>query len=287
MTDDESAPAPIQQQLDLPVPAWERLRNAREAAGKTTQDLAEETRIPRRIIDAIETGNFGALPSGPYAVGFGRAIARAVGLPEAEIAEEIRNFSGRGSVRNESEIYEPVEASRLPPRMLAWTAAIIAIAMIVAFSIWRGYGSDATELATNTAAPAPGGEAATGTAAPANPGGAAPTSVPADNAPLIVRASGEVWFGLNDANGRLVFERTLAAGESYALTPEQRGMSLRTGRPQHLRLVFGDRELPQLGEADTLVRDVALDTAGLATRLSGGAAPAPRPAPAGQPASSN
>jgi cytoskeleton protein RodZ len=88
----------------------------------------------------------------------------------------------------------------------------------------------------------------------------------------VIRATGDVWFGLNDpATGRLAFERTLRAGETYAVPEEQRGLLLRTGRAQNLRLVIGTRELPQLGNPDVLVRDIGLTSAALATRAAGAA----------------
>lgn len=276
-------------QLELPMAAWERLRRAREDAGKTVQQLAEETRIPRRMIETIESGDFSTLPKGPYAVGFARAMARALDLPDAPIAEEIRLQMRGGTQTVVYDAYEPVEPARIPSRVLAWTAALVAVAMIVGYGLWRGYGTDAVDMVgaaatTTTPNPAP--------ADGARPAGPAPA--PTNDAPLTVRASGDVWFGLNDETGRLVFERTLKAGETYIITAEQRGLTLRTGRPQNLRLVVGDRELPQLGPDDLLVRDVALTTAGLVARLreptaaaagtprnadgaTGGASPTPRP----------
>ena len=63
-----------------------RLRRAREAAGLGVAALAAQTRISQRQIEAIEAGDFGALPGRTYAVGFSRSLARAVGLDEAEVA---------------------------------------------------------------------------------------------------------------------------------------------------------------------------------------------------------
>lgn len=264
---DEDTPdtPPVLQQLELPTTVWERLRRAREDAGKTTVEVAEETRIPRRMIEAIEAGDIAALPAGPYAVGFAKGIARALGLDEVAYADEVRALTSERSTFTPTEIYQPVEAGHIPSRTLAWTAAIVAVLMIIAYSIWRGYGSDPAEMAAQ-----PGAEAAQ---TPGTPGSVASapavTAAPlSDAAPLQIVAVSEVWFGLNDDTGRLVFERTLRAGERYAVPAEQRALTLRTGRPQALQLVVGDRTLPQLGPSDLLVKDVALDTAGLAARLA-------------------
>jgi cytoskeleton protein RodZ len=262
---------PAVQQLELPTTVWERLRRAREDAGKSTVQIAEETRIPRRMIEAIEAGDIAALPTGPYAVGFAKGMARALGLDEVAYADEVRALTSERLTFTPTEIYQPVEAGHIPSRMLAWTAAIIALLLVIAYSIWRGYGSDPAEMATAAGAEAaqiPGTPDTSATAA-------APATTPLnDSAPLQLVALSEVWFGLNDDTGRLVFYRTLRAGERYVVTPEQRGLTLRTIRPQALQLVVGDRTLPQLGPDDRLVKDVALDTAGLAARLAGsGTAP--------------
>jgi len=58
----------------------EFLRVARERRGLTLQQIASETRIPWRHLDAIEHGNLDAVPSGMYRRAEIRAYADAVGL---------------------------------------------------------------------------------------------------------------------------------------------------------------------------------------------------------------
>ena len=198
-----------------------------------------------------------------------------MGLNGNEIAEEMRSLQQQ---RNPAAIatfdhYEPADASRVPPKALAWAAAIIFILMLAGYGLFR-------TMMAEPDAPAP--VSAVETAAPATRDAAlAPDAAIAPDAALAVTANGRAWFGLNDAAGRLVIERTLNPGESYVLSAEQRQLTLRTGRPQALRLALGGRELPQLGADDILVKDVALDAAGLARRLSA------TPAAAGQSAAAN
>ncbi len=264
MTDETEDPI----QPELPISIGDRLRQARVSAGLSAQEVAEATRIPRRHIEAIEGNRLSALPSGPYAIGFARAIARTVGYAEEDAARamraELASLSQSGSPAP-YEMYEPVESSRVPPKTLAWTVAIIGLVLVGAYTAWRTMG-DAVPADPAVAAAAAGGG---GVEEPANdPGDAAPAAG-ALTGPLVIRATGDVWFGLNDpATGRLAFERTLRAGDSYAVPEEQRTLLLRTGRAQNLRLVVGSRELPQIGDADVLVRDVALTPAGLAERFA-------------------
>ena len=58
----------------------EFLRDARERRGLTLQQIALETRIPFRHLDALEHGHLDALPNGMYRRAEIRAYADAVGL---------------------------------------------------------------------------------------------------------------------------------------------------------------------------------------------------------------
>ena len=54
----------------------ERLREAREAAGLTLEDIATSTRIPTRHLESIEAGDFSRLPAPTYTVGFAKNFDR-------------------------------------------------------------------------------------------------------------------------------------------------------------------------------------------------------------------
>jgi cytoskeleton protein RodZ len=60
----------------------EFLRTARERRGLTIQQIAQETKIPWRHLDALERGNLNAVPGGVYRRGEIRAYAHVVGLDE-------------------------------------------------------------------------------------------------------------------------------------------------------------------------------------------------------------
>ena len=63
-----------QDTTELPLDgAGVRLRRARETAGQNLADIAARTRIAERHLKSIEAGNFTALASRAYAVGFSRA----------------------------------------------------------------------------------------------------------------------------------------------------------------------------------------------------------------------
>lgn len=262
----------------LPLTPGEKMRAAREAAGHSQSAIAEMTRVPQRMIDALERNAFDELPVGPYAVGFTRSIARALGLNESELTGEVQALRSASTVGISAaqQAYEPADTNRIPTRALAWTSVFIAAILLGAFLIWRGFVvggdlADADNAAGDAAAPA---VVATAPAtAPAATPVAPPPAPPAlANAPVRIAASERVMFSLTNAAGSSQFDLTLDGGEFYTVKPEQRALFLRTDRPQSLRILLGDQRLPQLGANDALVGGVALDAASLAMRL--GAQPA-------------
>lgn len=248
---------------ELPDHVGTRLRLAREAAGKSLADIAAQTKVPARLLALIEQGQIESLPSGPYATGFARSFARAVGLNEQDVAADIRIMQQQQNpgIASTFDHYEPADATRVPPRAFAWAAGLIFVLLLGGYLVFR------TLSAEPDASPAPAPAAPSAAARPATTGATASAAI-APDAAVVLSARDAVWFGLNSADGRLAFERTLNAGESYVLTAEQRQWTLRTGRPQALRIAIGGRELPQLGPDDVLVKNVALDAASLARRFT-------------------
>ena len=70
------------------VTVGQRLKEAREAAGLSIEDVAATTRIPTRHLASLEIGDWDQLPASTYSVGFAKNYATAVGLDKAEIAEQ-------------------------------------------------------------------------------------------------------------------------------------------------------------------------------------------------------
>lgn len=250
----------------------EKLRAAREASGKTLTDIASQTRVAERMLDALERNAVSELPPGPYATGFARNFARAVGLNENEVAAEIKALIQPVSTTSTFAFdqFEPVATNRVPSRALAWTAVLIAVMMVGAYLLWTSY---LLNPAIVRAGDSPAAATAQGPAQPAV--SAAPAVAVDDNAVVRIAASERVWFSLEDAQGRGQFDLTLDGGEFYTLKPQQRSMTLRTGRPQSLRIMVGEVRVPQLGADDAVVSGVALDTASLTARINAPAAVTP------------
>jgi cytoskeletal protein RodZ len=65
------------------------LRHARERRGLTLQQIAKETKLPQRHLEALEQGNLTLLPAGFYQRAEIRAYARAVGLDQKDLLAKL------------------------------------------------------------------------------------------------------------------------------------------------------------------------------------------------------
>lgn len=278
MADEETAQA----QGELAITrTGDKLRLAREAAGLSLADVATRTRITQRHLEAIEKSEFSELPGRTYVTGFARAYARAIDLPEAEIAASIRQELDEDQYGSRPlyEAYEPTDPARLPTARLTWTLVIVALLLVSAYGVWRFLSVEPDEAlvaAQNQAAEASEAPAATAPAtAPTNAG----ATVPA-NAPVVLTGLSEVWIGFDDAKGKTENWRTLDAGETYEVPADYiQQFTLRASIPQALKVTVGGRDVGPIGPADTLVKGISLKPADLVSRpAEASAAATPRTA---------
>lgn len=249
------------------------LRDAREDAKLTLADIAARTRVPQRHLEAIERDDFAALPSHTYAVGFARAFARAAGADEVAVAALVRGqLEHGGRERQEYQAFEPADPARVPPRMLAWTAAIIALLILGGYAIWR-----ATMRGEGGGAPAPVAVAS----APAQPAPAGPppaaTPTPAGG-PVALSATDAVWIKVTDVTGKAIVQKQLNAGETWSVPADAQEPKLTFSRPEALTITVGGVAVPPLGPPAKLVKNALLTPEGLRARAAG-AAPPPTAAP--------
>lgn len=82
----------------------EKLREAREARGLSLREVADQTRISVRHLEAIEADDYRSLPGGVFNKGFIKAFARYVGIDENEaLADYSRQANQQGTFESESE----------------------------------------------------------------------------------------------------------------------------------------------------------------------------------------
>ncbi len=277
MADEETAP----EQGELAITrTGDKLRLAREAAGLSLADIATRTRITQRHLEAIEKSDFSELPGRTYVTGFARAYARAVDMPEAEVAASIRRELEEDAYGSRPlyEAYEPTDPARLPTARLTWTLVIVALLLVSAYGVWRFLSVEPDEAliaAQNQAAEA---SEAPEAATPATKAGPAVGAVAA-NAPVVLTGISEVWIGFDDAAGKTENWRTLDPGETYQVPADYiEKFTLRTSIPQALKVTVGGRDVGSIGPADTLTKGVSLKPADLIARAEGSAGTTPAPA---------
>src|SRR3954464_2953777 len=122
-------------EADVPS-AGERLRAAREETGLSLEDIAAQTRIPRRHLEAIETADWDKLPAPTYTIGFARSYASIVGLDRTDIADQLRaEMGGTRAATSTAEVFEPADPRRTMPRSLVF-GTIIAVLVLVLVMSW-------------------------------------------------------------------------------------------------------------------------------------------------------
>jgi cytoskeletal protein RodZ len=128
------------------------LRQARERRGMTLQDIARETKIPFRHLDALEHGNLAAVPQGIYRRAEIRAFAQTVGLDQnvalAELERALHPAPARvaQSSTQQAHVRDPRRA------VVAGALAILASLAVLAVSSWNRTAPVSVESLTPSAA---------------------------------------------------------------------------------------------------------------------------------------
>lgn len=246
----------------------EQLHAARTEKGLTLNEVAAQTRIPMRHLEAIERSDFGALPGSTYSLGFTKAYARFVGLDSVKLSEELRielSQGGHAGFAPATPSYEPTDPSRVPPRWLAWTAAAIAVLGLIGYLAWRNFAFSAdADPATVADKPAAVQKAATPAA-----------KVAPANGTVVLTATDAVWIKVYDAENKRLFESEMKAGDSFTVPADANNPMVVTGRPQAISVTVGGQAVPPLGEADKTIKDVGVSSAALLARKPAEEAPVP------------
>lgn len=235
------------------------MRRAREAKGLSLAEVATRTRVPLRHLQAIEEGDYGALPGLTYCAGFARAYARAVGLDEVSLVAKVRGeVDATGEFTSPYEVDEPADPARIPPRALAWAAAIVAILIVGGYAMWRMQINAVPEqdfAAQGPAAPAPVTERRPAQGLPAPTAG-----------PVVLTAVDDVWLRIYDASDTDLFEGTMKRGDSFTVPAGANSPMILTGRADALAVTVGGHPVPPLGTAERTVSDLPISAAALLAR---------------------
>src|SRR5437879_1702589 len=130
----EPDPEPLEDEQQEPelAPVGERLRAAREGRGLSLEDVAAQTRIPRRHLESIEKAEWDNLPAPTYTIGFAKSYASIVGLERSEIGDQLREeMGGQRFASMAADVFEPADPRRTMPKGLV-IGAIAALVLLIA-----------------------------------------------------------------------------------------------------------------------------------------------------------
>jgi cytoskeleton protein RodZ len=249
------------------------LRAVREFRGLSIQDIADITKIRRVYLAAVEAMDLSQLPSRPFAIGYVRAYAGALGI-DAERA--VAKFKADAPEDTEP-LRPPVGVSKeADPRVtLMAIGGVIVLAAIVIWNVaQRAMRDNDTPPTVAIAAPPPPAPAPA-TAAPVALGSALPPPVeatvpapyvtpglpgnepetvdkpeaprvqglagavygaPADQSSVTLQAVHNITLIVHSADGKPYAIQVLKAGESYRAPNNVPGLSLDISEPQSVDL---------------------------------------------------
>lgn len=241
----------------------EQLKAAREAQGLSLAEVASRTRVPMRHLDAIERSEFSALPGTTYTVGFARSYAKVMELDDVKLANDLREELAQGGYQGTTArmpAYEPADPARVPPRWLAWSAAALAVALLITYFVWRSFALSGD---------APSAEAAK-VVAEAEIGKQKATAATAEAIDLkgevVISATETVWLKIYDKDNKRLYEKEMQPGERYIVPADAQNPMIVTGRPQVLNVTIGGKPVPPLGSGDKSIADVEVSAAALLAR---------------------
>jgi cytoskeleton protein RodZ len=255
----------------FPERVGDRLRSARIKLGLDLNDIATKTRVPLRHLEAIEAGDYAALPSITYCSGFVKAYARAVDEDEVVLARDLRSELGMeaaGAVKHVD--YDAADPARVPPKSLMWTALGILALVAAAYGVWRsGILNRLTEGASTEVALDPAAPTAEATNA------AAPAPVPAEGQ-VVLTMTDTVWLRIYDKADKTLKTGEMKAGESFAIPADADTPMINTRLPHKIKITVAGKEIAPLATEEKRIKDVVLT----AKALSANAATPPAASPA-------
>jgi cytoskeletal protein RodZ len=275
----EIEPEPLEEEVvesEIPT-VGERLRAAREEKKLSLEDVAAQTRIPRRHLESLEKSDWETLPAPTYTTGFAKSYASVVGLDRTEIGDQLRaEMGGQRFASDTQQVFEAADPARTMPKSLV-LAAIGAVIVLIAVMSWLNSRSLEQPDETNNAPAAQTAAAPTGPPA-ANP---APQPTPASaQGPVVLTATDAVWMQVSQGDGATLFSGILQAGNTFAVPPNANGAILKTSKPEALRITVGNTVVPQVGPS---AKKVTVSLAPADLLKTGAATPAAIQAPSAAP----
>jgi cytoskeleton protein RodZ len=271
MTADETPPSvPPAEPAPAPAPPspGAMIRAARERKRLSVEDLAQQTKLSRATVEALERDDFGALLEPVYVRGYYRKCAKMLELPEDSLISAYDRRVGPTAPRTPAKIRLSATAdagSGWIPRLIGTLLVLAAIGLGAVLWFLRGDPIPAQtpplvtpELAAPGASPAPSPAVAPTAAptAPETPAAAASEDASAaapvedESAPAVagegrisLRFNETSWARINDASGKTLINGLMDAGQQQVLRGEL-PLSVFLGNAPGVELRFNGEPVP-------------------------------------------
>lgn len=259
----------------------ERLKNIREAQRLTIAEISIITKIQKRYLEAIESGDLAQLPKGPYVRGFIRQYCEFL---SAEDLWNTYDMLTTAPPSQEAETPEPEQDYIAPPKIFKatshwWIYLVVILSLAVAGWITWNYRGEMTGLSTS---PSDGGTAAASRerraeenaspdsaisadqsadaglswmdgdggqtavpAAPAEQTGAGAALPPAGKNILNIVAKDSCWI-LASSGGQTLFSGTLRPGDTKTFTVTDGNIRVKYGNPRGVSVSWNGEAVSQL-----------------------------------------
>jgi len=219
-----------------PMTAGALLRQAREDAGLSIEDVAYRVKIHVKKLAALEENQFDQIPNAVFLRAMASSVARTLDVEPQRILELLPDSPKPVFVNIEENIKGSFgESTHLSAKFRIFFSAsshvifaglLVAAAALVYFSphlesVWDSYFPQSAEITSTVtvvevpqapvalAVPAPMPEAALVASAPV---------VVAVSSELVFKVRGSSWIEVTDAAGIVLFQRSLEAGESATVS---------------------------------------------------------------------
>jgi len=255
------------------------LQRHREDRGLTLDEIEELTRIRRTYIEAIEAGQWDALPPGVYTRGLLRNYARALGVSQASVMRMyIKERPQEARLPEPQLISHPLVNEPRVSLELVLAVVIMGVAVVLLLWIARTYvlpvvqtagglldqGTAVAPTATATTPPegrstlAPAGSSAATatrravpTAARTPTRAATPSPTPASGLTVEIRATGAAWLRIF-SDGQPAYEGFLREGEAWKGKANER-VRIRMGNAGDTQITLNGQSVGPLGERGDVV----------------------------------
>lgn len=190
----------------------EMLRRERLKSGLDLERISRETKIPARLLQAIEQEEFDKLPGRVFAISFVRQYAHTLGLDEDQVVADLR------------EQQEPPPLPAMPPpeppkrksvQPVALAIALGVIVLLFAHALWQR-GQDQTDVARRETPtpPTPTASKPAPEPLPVSPAVQPPIAPAAMR--LVLTANDTAWVAAK-RDGRTIFAGVLKPNDTKAL----------------------------------------------------------------------